>query len=175
MRTKALALGLAAIFAVSCSDSATSPTSLNDAAPAPSLGVGPVVHHVSVGGADLCQVFGGQPPGCDANFSLVATLYADGSVKGQWQDTWFGRGTPALPIHVELDCLYVSGNDAWVSGVISSPYLPPLEVITRVADNGTSKNDPPDQIGFLNIEETDCTSAPELQLFDLLQGQVTVR
>jgi hypothetical protein len=41
MRFKALSLGLVAVLAVSCTDQATSPTALNDAAvPAPSFGIG---------------------------------------------------------------------------------------------------------------------------------------
>lgn len=45
------------------------------------LARGPVVHHVNAGGPDACIFFGFAHPGCDANFSLVANAYADGSVK----------------------------------------------------------------------------------------------
>ena len=34
-----------------------------------------VIHHASLGGADVCEAFG-LPPGCDANFSLAANLHA---------------------------------------------------------------------------------------------------
>ncbi|MGI0015247.1 MAG: hypothetical protein ACREBU_17670, partial [Nitrososphaera sp.] len=60
-----------------------------------------VVHHVSVGSPDACEAFG-LPPGCDANFSLVANMYADGSVSGEWQDTFAGGGGGVGGIHVAV-------------------------------------------------------------------------
>jgi hypothetical protein len=131
-----------------------------------------VTHKVSVGSADILP-----PPGSDANFSLSAVQHADGTVTGQWEDTVFGRSVPAVAIHVEIDCLAVVGNDAWVSGVITSPdSLAGLTAITRIRDNGTSANDPADQISFtfINIGAT-CTDQPNLPLSDLINGQVTVR
>jgi hypothetical protein len=130
-----------------------------------------VIHKVSVGSADILP-----PPGTDANFSLSAVQHADGTVTGQWQDTFFGRGVPALAIHVEIDCLVVVGNEAWVSGVITHPdSLAGLGAITRVSDNGTSANDPPDQVSFTFIDTgLTCTDQPDLPLFDLINGQVKV-
>jgi hypothetical protein len=173
MSTKALALGLAAVLAVSCSDQPTSPTALNEGAPAPSLNRGPLLHHVSVGSPDVCEALG-LLPGCDANLSLVANSFADGSVRGQWQDTFSGRGFPALGVHMAIDCLYVDGNEAWVSGVTTSPAFPGFPAIARVVDNGTSANDPPDQVSLLEFIDTPCTEAPDFQLFDLTKGQVRV-
>jgi hypothetical protein len=61
---------------------------------------GPIVHRVHAGGPDACEELFGLPPGCDANFSLVAIQYADGSVKGQWTDRWpQGDG-----FHAVIDC-----------------------------------------------------------------------
>jgi len=131
-----------------------------------------VIHKVSVGGADILA-----PPGSDANFSLSAVQYADGTVTGQWEDTVFGRSVPAVALHVEIDCLVVVGNDAWLSGVITRPdSLAGLTAITRVRDNGTSANDPADQISFtfINIGAT-CTDQPNLPLVDLINGQVTIQ
>jgi hypothetical protein len=131
-----------------------------------------VTHKVSVGSADILP-----PPGSDANFSLSAVQHADGTVTGQWQDTVFGRSAPAVAIHIAVDCLVVVGNDAWVSGMITRPdSLAGLRAITRVRDNGTSANDPADQISFtfINIGAT-CTDQPNLPLFDLINGQVTVQ
>ena len=49
-----------------------------------------VVHQVSVGGADICDAVG-LPTGCDANLSIEATLFGDGTASGQWSDvTRFG-------------------------------------------------------------------------------------
>jgi hypothetical protein len=71
----------------------------------------------------------------------------------------------------------VVGNEAWVSGVITRPAsLAGLPAITRVRDNGTSTNDPADQVSFtfIGIAAT-CTDQPDLPLFDLINGQVTVQ
>jgi hypothetical protein len=131
-----------------------------------------VIHKVSVGGADSILV----PPGTDANFSLSAVQHADGTVTGQWQDTIGGGGVPAVGIHVQIDCLLVVGNEAWVSGVITHPdSLAGLGAITRVSDNGTSANDPPDQISFTFINTgLTCEDQPNLPLFDVNNGQVNV-
>jgi hypothetical protein len=137
----------------------------------PTASADSVIHRVSVGSADIAP-----PPGTDANFSLSAIERADGTVTGQWQDTFLGRGNPALAVHVEVDCVVVVGNEAWVSGVITQPaFFAGLPAITRVRDNGTSATDPADQVSFtsINIGVT-CTDQPDLPLFDLINGQVTV-
>ena len=132
-----------------------------------------VVHKVSVGSADTLP-----PPGTDANFSLSAIERANGTVTGQWQDTFFGRSIPAVGVHVAIDCLVVDGDDAWVSGIITHPAdAAGLSAITRVRDNGTSANDPPDQVSFTFIDVPigiDCNDQPDLPLFDLNNGQVKV-
>jgi hypothetical protein len=137
----------------------------------PAASADSVIHKVSVGSSDIVP-----PPGTDGNFSLSAIERDDGTVTGQWQDTVFGRGTPAVGLHVEVDCLEVVGNEAWVSGVITRPAaLAGLPAITRVLDNGTSANDPADQVSFtfIGIAAT-CTDQPNLPLSDLLNGQVKV-
>lgn len=131
-----------------------------------------VIHKVSVGSADVLP-----PPGSDANFSLSAIQRGDGTVTGQWQDTFFGRSVPAFPIHVEITCLVVEGNDAWVSGLITHPdFLAGSPAITRVRDNGTSANDPADQVSFTFLAPSAdaCLDKPALPLFDLINGQVKV-
>jgi hypothetical protein len=150
---------------------------------------GPVVHHVLAGGPDACVAVGAEHPGCDGNFSLSAREYADGSVSGQYTDRFsqaFGGGG----FHAVIDCLSVDGNDAWVSGVITRGTFPlgdgevlditGFPVAARVRDNGTSANDPPDQISFSNIgDPTPCTDRPtESPFYDLSavpEGQVKVR
>jgi hypothetical protein len=139
---------------------------------------GPLVHHVTAGGPDACIALGFEHPGCDANFSLVANQYADGSVSGQYTDR-FANGDG---FHAVVDCLVVIGNDAWISGVITQGSfdgfdLAGLEVLTRVRDNGTSQNDPADQISlsFIDTELPDCTEQPDLPLQDAPEGQVIVR
>ena len=75
----------------------------------------------------------------------------------------------------------VAGNEAWVSGVITKGSIPGadlagLPVITRVRDNGTSQNDPPDEISFSFIgDPRSCVEQPaDLPLFGIPQGQVVV-
>lgn len=132
-----------------------------------------VIHHVSVGGPDQDAA-----DHTDANFSLVANQYADGTSTGEWTDQ-FGQGQGG--IHVQINCLFVQGNEAWVSGIITHGNVNGVDVtglpcITRVQDNGKSANDPPDQISFSFIGvATPCTAAPNLPLNPMTNGQVTVR
>lgn len=141
-----------------------------------------VVHHVSAGGPDACIAFGFEHPGCDANFSLSAIEYADGSVTGQYTDR-FAQGDG---FHAVLDCLVVDGTNAWVSGVITQGTftlqsgavvdLTGFPVATRVKDRGTSSTDPADQISFSFIDDaTPCTLKVDYPLLDAPQGQVVVR
>jgi hypothetical protein len=159
---------------VSCSDQSTSP-----AVDSPDFSAaGPVTHRATMGGADVCEAFG-LPTGCDANFSLAAIGYADGTAKGQWQDT-FSKGQGA--IHVAVDCLIVYGNQAVVGGVVTNannPVFVGTRALTSVVDNGTSANDVADQISFSFIgfdEGVDCnTPLPEeFPLLDLKNGQAVV-
>jgi hypothetical protein len=140
-----------------------------------------VVHQVSVGGADICEALG-YPTGCDANFSLTAHMKADGTVKGQWQDTFSGGGAG---IHVDISCLNVVGNSAMLGGMIThgktgdGTDISGKFAYTAVADNGTSKRDPADQISFsyLGNSEVPCEDL-ELSFFtlvDLKNGQVKVQ
>ncbi len=140
---------------------------------------GQVVNHVSLGGADICEALG-LPTGCDANFSLAANKFADGSVSGQWQDTFAGGGEG---VHVAIDCLNVVGNGAVIGGVITNGTAAGVDVtgqraITAIVDNGTSANDPPDQLSFSIFPSAlDCNllTPQNLPLFPLTRGQVTVR
>jgi len=141
---------------------------------------GGVAHHVSLGGADACAIFG-LPTGCDANFSLVAGEEADGSVKGQWQDP-FVRGLEG--IHVAVDCVNVVENGAVIGGVITHGFAGGVDVsgqraLTAVVDNGTSANDPPDQMSFSFFPVGgSCDQFVPADfagfLFDLGRGQVKV-
>jgi hypothetical protein len=130
-----------------------------------------VQHVVSVGGPDQDAT-----NHTDANFSLVAIQYGDGSVKGQWTDQ-FGQGQGG--IHVAINCLFVQGNQAWVSGFVTSGTfngadLSGLPVITRVQDNGGGNT--PDAISFSFIgNAAACTTAPNLPLQTMTAGQVKVR
>lgn len=138
-----------------------------------------VVHHVSVGGADICDALG-QPTGCDQNYSLSANVKADGTITGGiWRDTWpGGQNGP----HVALDCVNIVGNGAVVGGIIiNKGPLEGFRALTAVEDNGTSSSQPYDRISFLNPpglhDFLPCTelSPDDFALFDLVNGQVQVR
>ncbi len=135
-----------------------------------------VVHRVSVGSPDLCEELG-LKPGCDANFSLVALLLGDGSVKGQYHDEFSLGGLNGNGFHVAVDCLNVVGNQAWVSGVITHARFPVdivgWDALTSVVDNGRSA---PDEIGFSVMgPDLDCNAPPVVGTFPVPQGQVVVR
>ncbi|MEJ2206886.1 MAG: hypothetical protein P8170_22590 [Gemmatimonadota bacterium] len=154
----------------------------------PSMGVtnghGRVIQHISIGSNDLCRAMG-QKPGCDANFSLVANKWADGTVKGQWQDG-FGKdenGEQLGGVHVSIDCLRVEDYNigiyswpiAWVSGVVtrsSSPHYGVGDgVITLALDRGSSANDPFEDLASLTVPlsgfpaGTTCMDGPDLPVF----------
>ncbi len=143
----------------------------------PVVAKGPaVVHHVSVGGPDACSGFGSKP-GCDGDYALVASQYADGSASGQYTDR-FGR---LGGIRGVIDCVVVVGNDAWISGwIVSGRFdvddLAGLPFSTRVRDNGTSAKDAPDQISTSHTgDDTPCTDMAPWDLIDMPQGQVVVK
>mgnify|MGYP001829162399 CR=1 FL=1 len=147
-------------------------------------GRGRVIQHVSVGSNDLCLALG-QKPGCDANFSLVANKWADGTVRGQWQDG-FGKdanGEQLGGVHVAIDCLRAeelvvgswTWSVAWVSGVVtksSSPHYSVGEgVITAAVDRGSSAKDTFEDLASFTIPlsafpaGTTCMDGPQLPVF----------
>jgi hypothetical protein len=162
---KRISIGLAAfgLFALGCDKpSATQPRIAGSSLE------GGVVHRVSVGSHDIV------PPGTDANFSLIALAKGDGTMTGEWTDQ-FGHGNGG--VHVDVDCVEVLGNEAWISGVIThSQQFEGLFALTRVQDNGTSEHEPPDQISFTFIlaNPVSCHLRPALPLFPLTGGEVKV-
>lgn len=91
----------------------------------------------------------GLQPGCDANFTRHAKLSTDGSAYGQHTDQ-FGGGFGGF--HAAIDCLSVDSNEAGVRGVITHGAIHDLE-----------------GVAFL------CTDQPDVDLFDMLQGEVKVK
>jgi len=72
------------------------------------------------------------------------------SAKGQLEGK-IARATNFQDIHVEVDCLVVDGNEAWMSGpitrlIVNGVQQPPngRQVAWRVRDNGEGTNSPPD-------------------------------
>lgn len=154
-----------------------------------------VVQRVIVGSNDVCDGLG-LAPGCDANFSLVANKWSDGSVTGQWQDGFGkdGDGSQLGGIHVAIDCLeavpFAVGiyefKVAWVSGVVTQSTNPNFTVgegvITGAVDRGTSARDLFEDLGTFSYplrffpEGTTCASQPDLQVFlnTSFTGQVRI-
>jgi hypothetical protein len=133
-----------------------------------------VINRVSVGGSDQDVTLN-----TDANFSLIAIEKGDGSISGEWSDQ-FGQGQGG--VQVDVTCLVVQDNQAWIGGIIRSGStgaggvdLSGLAALTRVADNGQSANDAPDAISFTFIGlAVQCNAQPNLPLFAMTGGQVTV-
>lgn len=171
MKTVRLVLPAAVLLAVACSEP-TRPAI--GAISADARGVNAVIHRVSVGGSDQDATLN-----TDASFSLVAIQKADGSVSGEWADQ-FGQGQGG--VHVDVNCLVVAGNQAWIGGIIRSGStgqggvdLSGLPALTRVADLGKSESDAPDAISFTFIGlAVQCGAQPNLPLLAMTGGQVTV-
>lgn len=167
---KHIVSGIAVAALLSACGSPTQPADAVSAARGTaSVQAGNVVHRVTGGGADFFA------PGFDANWSLVAIQYADGSVKGHLTDA-FGHGNGG--IHVEINCLEVDGNTAWASGVAKGGLYDGRTWLAQVVDNGRSAKDPADLISFslLTLEEStlDCHARLPQDLFERRKGQVTV-
>ncbi len=171
MKTAQLVLPAVVLLAVACNEPTTSAVG---SIRADAQGANAVIHRVSVGGSDQDATLN-----TDANFSLVAIQKGDGSVSGEWSDQ-FGQGQGG--VQVDVNCLVVVGNQAWIGGIIRSGStgvggvdLSGLPALTRVADNGVSANDPPDAISFTFIgRAVQCTAQPNLPLLAMTGGQVTV-
>lgn len=167
MKTATFALPAVVLLAVACSEP-NAPALMASAQASNG-----VVNRVSVGGHDV-DIAGNT----DANFSLVAIRLADGSASGQWSDR-FGQQDGG--IHVAVNCVSVAGNQAWISGIITSGGaggvdFTGLPAITRVADIGKSANDAPDLLSFSFIGvAAPCTAQPNLPLVPMTDGQVTVQ
>jgi hypothetical protein len=133
------------------------------------------VHKVSVGVPDFCDVpTTAQNPGCNANFSIEAQQLADGSARGNYTDQ-FGHGNGGF--HAVVDCVSVSGNKAWVSGIVTSgTYHLGGRIVTEVVDNGTSAKDPPDTSSYSwpVALSFNCATHPNLIQVAVPKGQVKV-
>lgn len=182
MQHNRILMTLATVTVFGCSENSVPPTGQSDSPTMQASAVSKVAHSVSAGSPDVCSAVGDKP-GCDANFSLTAIQYANGSVTGQWVDRVSqvngGGGT-----HVAVNCLNVIDNRAYISGVITqgnSDQIGQL-ALTKVVDNGRSQKDPPDEISVtINFPglDVDCNGAPAfdgvIPIFAIPQGQVVVR
>jgi hypothetical protein len=174
MKTALSALAAVALLAACNEPSSPAASSALDGLSASSVASNGVLNRVSVGGSDQDVTLN-----TDANFSLIALQKGDGSISGEWSDQ-FGQGQGG--VQVDVNCLVVQGNQAWIGGIIRSGStgqggvdLSGLAALTRVADLGRSANDAPDAISFTFIGlAVQCTAQPNLPLFPMTGGQVTV-
>ena len=132
---------------------------------------------VNVGGHDADFI----EPGADSNYSFIATSNDDGTnVSGEYTDVMKFRGK-TYNVHGKITCLKVSGNKAWIGGIINkgipdTRYLPGKHFVTAVVDNGDSANDPPDQISFtFQANLSHCENQnPNFPLLNMSDGQVKI-
>jgi hypothetical protein len=142
-----------------------------------------VVANVHVAGTDagVCIAWG-LPPNCDANFSLSARKYADGTVKGQWQDTVKGE----TGLHIEIDCLKISvdGTSAIVSGIIKQgfsggnpDYATGCTAVTRFIDGGGQGTDMYSYTYATCDSDVTCDTLAEssFDMFEHVGGQVKIK
>ncbi|MDX1545830.1 MAG: hypothetical protein R3247_02510 [Rhodothermales bacterium] len=111
-------------------------------------------------------------------FSFNAKQFADGSANGQWQLN--NRNFP-IRLHGEVECVSVSGNEAWFAGTTTNSDDPAQEGTIRgfyVVDNGEGGKAAPDQISFafgLSSADIWCDLQPRVALNDVEKGNVQVK
>ena len=126
---------------------------------------------VRVGGPDIIG------PGGDGNYSLIAQIDEAGNVSGQWQDAF----TQNPGFHINVTCLTVVGNQAWVGGVITqaaNPAFIGVQARALVTDGGLP-NGGGDTISFTfifpNGNAPDCAAQTPFAQIPLPQGQVSIK
>ncbi len=113
-------------------------------------------------------------------FTASARLHADGSVSGQSQ---LNNRSAGAKVHTSIDCLFIDGNLAIMSGVVTSSNFPNRPVgsgiIWAVEDNGEGTNAPADRISFTFNFPTGpdvCKNPPIESLFiPIEKGNIQVR
>ena len=108
--------------------------------------------------------------------AFTAQVDESGEVKGQAQ---FQLRDVDLRIHLDVDCLVVVGNQAWIGGVVknsSNPALVGSRYVFTVVDNGEGQGavdelGEPVPSGLL----ADCLTQPALPLLPLTNGNFQVR
>lgn len=83
------------------------------------------------------------------HLTFEAIQLEDGSVRGSFQYQFNGNGNSR--VFVEVTCMRVIGNRAWLGGVVkhsNNPAQIGLESATAVEDNGEGGSDAPDEISL---------------------------
>jgi hypothetical protein len=130
----------------------------------------PPVHQASGGGTIEFN-------GSLETVAFTAQIDAAGDVKGQAE---FQLRDQSLTFHVVVDCLQVSGVNAWISGLISTSNDPARvgqRVLWQVQDNGEGDAFPSDQVSLpVQFNPTvPCQGQPTLPLVPWTNGNVQVR
>jgi hypothetical protein len=104
------------------------------------------------------------------------------NAKGQMQGTIVNAAGTVLELHIEVDCLAITGNQAWVSGpakkfVINGvPQPTNFDAQFRVQDNGEGANSPPDLASVLFFSSPQgCQFRPALPMTPSEDGNIQVR
>jgi len=135
-----------------------------------------VVHQVTGGGElDVGALF---PGGSKESYGFSATVDGAGNARGEMQIDF----QDTAPFHLEVTCLSVSGNDAWIGGVVTQTHdanAVPVgqEMWVRVRDNGDGVNGTPDQMGFFRFAPASfcLLQRPAPLPFNWLHGNIKVR
>lgn len=115
-------------------------------------------------------------------YSFVAlSTGAFPNAKGQLEGEITSTTRGATDIHVDVDCLAISGNQAWISGVVTKrvtngvPQPTGTHVVWRVQDNGEGANSPPD-LGSVLFEAPPqgCQFRFNLQMTPTTNGNIQV-
>src|SRR5437867_10796631 len=109
--------------------------------------------------------------------SFNAVQHDDGTVTGQAELQNFNQ---EIRIHLELDCLKITGNAAVMSGIItesSNADVIALRGVFRAQDNGEGEGEgtDPDRLSRLTIGGPDCNTQLSLGGAPIFRGNIQVR
>lgn len=137
----------------------------------PTLKTGPVTPSFGVDGLPTVVSGSGHIEAGDGlrNFTFHAMKRPDGSVAGSYQ---IRRTDLGVGFTVDVKCLTVVGNGAWVGGIIASTTQAGVNVGTvsyfYAFDNGEASNAPPDIVSIARINDVPaaleefCTELPQI-------------
>ena len=133
---------------------------------------------VSAGGKLDLSLFGLPPE----TYGLTASIDGDGNTKGQVTAKFT---SPLVEFRVEISCLSVSGNQAWLGGIVTHTHDAALLPIGtglrwRIVDNGEGTTAAgPDQLSTFSTrrDPTLCTDQGDFppRLFDWLHGNIQIK
>ena len=109
------------------------------------------------------------------HFSFHASMKPNGDVKGSGVLTYIGG---VQKIMFDITCMMVSGNRAYMSGVVtkwpSAPENEGLPCYFAVEDNGEGANATPDQMTLLYFADVPCVDQ-QVPMIPITGGNVQVK